>query len=131
MTKSKASVVTSVLALAVGAAAFALGCPAGAPAPHGQRSAIKPVVVTESVKWDTDDPAIWVYPVDRSQSLIIGTDKDADGALYVFDLNGRILPDRTVRGLRRPNNVDVEYGLLLGGKPVDIAVATEIGRAHV
>ena len=125
MTTSKASVVTSVFALAIGAAAFALGCPAGTPAPHDQRSAIKPVVVTEPVKWDTDDPAIWVNPVDRSQSLIIGTDKDADGALYVFDLNGKIIPERTVRGLKRPNNVDVEYGLLLGGKAVDIAVATE------
>jgi hypothetical protein len=28
-----------------------------------------------------------------TQSLIIGTDKDADGALYVCDLNGKIIPD--------------------------------------
>jgi 3-phytase len=125
MRQSKTSVVTSVFALAIGAGVVVLGCTALTPTPRDQRNAIKPVVVTEPVKWDTDDPAIWVNPVDRSQSLIIGTDKDADGALYVFDLNGKILPNRTVRGLRRPNNVDVEYGLLLGGKAIDIAVATE------
>jgi len=116
---------TSVSALALCVGALVLGCTAKTSAPQVQRSAITPVVVTEAVKWDTDDPAIWVNPVDRSQSLIIGTDKDADGALYVFDLNGKIIPERTVRGLKRPNNVDVEYGLLLGGKAVDIAVATE------
>ena len=52
--------------------------------------AIVPLVVTERTKHDTDDPAIWIHPVDPSQSLIIGTDKDPDGALYVFDLNGKI-----------------------------------------
>jgi 3-phytase len=30
-----------------------------------------------------------------------------------------------VRGLKRPNNVDIEYGLPLNGKPTDIAVAAE------
>ena len=71
------------------------------------------------------DPAIWINPEDPSKSLIIGTDKDSDGALYVFDLNGKIIEEKTVRNLKRPNNVDIEYGLLLNGKPVDIAVATE------
>jgi 3-phytase len=32
---------------------------------------------------------------------------------------------KVVRGLKRPNNVDIEYGLNLGGKKVDIAVTTE------
>jgi 3-phytase len=40
-------------------------------------------------------------------------------------LNGRIIEEKTVRNLQRPNNVDVEYGLNLKGVPVDIAVATE------
>jgi 3-phytase len=88
-------------------------------------NAIKPLVVTEPVKWDSDDPAIWIHPTDPSQSLIIGTDKDEDGALYVFDLNGKIQEDKTIRNLKRPNNVDVEYGLLLDGQTVDIAVTTE------
>jgi len=90
-----------------------------------QSEVVKPFKVTEKVKWDTDDPAIWINPNDPAQSLIIGTDKDSDGALYVFDLNGKIIEEKTVRNLKRPNNVDVEYGLILNGVPVDIAVATE------
>jgi 3-phytase len=84
-----------------------------------------PVVVTDTVLHDTDDPAIWINPVDASQSLIIGTDKDEAGALYVFDLQGKMLRDKTVFGLKRPDNVDIEYGLMLKGKSVDIAVTTE------
>lgn len=101
------------------------GCKKDAAVPQSQKNIIKPVVVTQPVKWDTDDPAIWVNPADPAKSLIIGTDKDSDGALYVFDLNGRIIEEKTVRNLKRPNNVDVEYGLMLNGQPVDIAVATE------
>jgi len=86
---------------------------------------VKPVAVTEQAKWDTDDPAIWVNKDDPSKSLIIGTDKDSDGALYVYDLEGKIIEEKTVRNLKRPNNVDVEYGLLLNGEQVDIAVAAE------
>lgn len=86
---------------------------------------IKPVIVTEQVQFDTDDPAIWVNPADPAKSLIIGTDKNSDGALYVFDLEGKIIKDKVVKGLKRPNNVDLAYGLMLGGKPTDIAVTTE------
>lgn len=84
---------------------------------------IKPAFVTDPVKHDSDDPAIWVNPADPAQSLVIGTDKEEDGALYVYDLKGKIIKE--VRNLKRPNNVDVAYGLQLGGKPVDIAVTTE------
>ncbi|MFQ5676308.1 MAG: phytase [bacterium] len=86
---------------------------------------ISPVLVSEPVKHDSDDPAIWLHPTDPSKSLIIGTDKNEDGALYVFDLNGKIIEEKTVRNLKRPNNVDVEYGLMLQGVRTDIAVATE------
>ena len=89
------------------------------PAPH----ALKPVVITEPTRHDTDDPALWIHPTDRAQSLVIGTDKDADGALYVYDLDGKIV--NRVGDLKRPNNVDVAYGLMLGGQPTDIAVTTE------
>jgi len=87
--------------------------------------AVVPLIVTEKTKHDTDDPAIWIHPTDPSQSMIIGTDKNVDGALYVFDLNGKIDEEKTVRNLQRPNNVDIEYGLVLAGIPVDIAVTTE------
>lgn len=85
--------------------------------------AVRPAVVTQKVNFDSDDPAIWINPADTSQSLIIGTDKDSNGGLFVFDLQGKIV--NKVEGLKRPNNVDVAYGLLLNGKSTDIAVATE------
>ncbi len=82
----------------------------------------KPVVQTAPVAGDADDPAIWIDARNPSRSLIIGTDKQG-GALYVYDLQGRTV--QVIEGLRRPNNVDVEYGLRLGNRRVDIAVATE------
>lgn len=91
--------------------------------PLAPPGALSPVVVTERVKHDADDPAIWLNAADPARSLIIGTDKDEDGALYAFGLDGRIV--RVTATLRRPNNVDVEYGLPLGGAAVDVAVATE------
>ncbi|MEJ5146125.1 phytase [Sphingobacterium sp. MYb388] len=86
---------------------------------------IKPIFVTDAVRYDSDDPAIWINKSDPSKSLVIATDKDADGALFVYDLAGKIVKDKVVRNLKRPNNVDVAYGLILNGKPVDIAVTTE------
>ena len=58
-------------------------------------------------------------------SLIVGTNKAAapQGRLVVFDLGGKVL--QTIGGLDRPNNVDIDYGLPLNGKPTDFAVATE------
>lgn len=87
--------------------------------------AVKPVFITEPTKHDTDDPAIWVNPENIAESLIIGTDKNVDGALYVYNLEGKIQEDKVVRDLKRPNNVDVEYGLMVGNKTVDIAVTGE------
>lgn len=87
------------------------------------RNALKPDVVTEKVMFDTDDPAIWINPSDASKSIIVGTDKQTGGGLYVFDLEGKIL--NKVTGLGRPNNVDIGYGLPLNGKLVDFAVVTE------
>src|SRR5688572_2875564 len=87
---------------------------------------IKPFLVTEKVANDSDDPAIWINPTDSSKSLIIGTDKGGDageGGLFAFDLSGKIV--KSVRPLKRPNNVDVAYQLLVGTQLVDIAVCTE------
>ena len=94
-----------------------------------KRAAIAPRVVTEPTRHDTDDPAIWINAADPAQSLIIGTDKDSDGALYVYNLDGKIV--RRIGDLKRPNNVDVGYGLRLGGRPVDIAIATERERQRL
>ncbi|WP_080778894.1 phytase [Chryseobacterium phocaeense] len=84
---------------------------------------LKPTVITETVMHDTDDPAIWIHPEDASKSIVIGTDKDTDGGLYAFDLSGKIV--NKVTGLKRPNNVDLEYGFMLNGKKTDIAAITE------
>lgn len=86
-------------------------------------NALQPRVVTETTLHDTDDPAIWINPADAAKSLVIGTDKETDGALYVFDLAGKIV--QRVGGLKRPNNVDVVTGFRLGGQDVAIAVTTE------
>jgi len=86
---------------------------------------IRPLLTTETSRHDTDDPAIWIDRNHPEKSLILGTDKHRDGALYVYDLKGKILRDR-VRRLARPNNVDVEYGLTLDGDRIDIAVVTEV-----
>lgn len=94
-------------------------------APPGTSGAITPVFISEPTPHDTDDPAIWVHPTEPSKSLIVGTDKDENGGLYVFDLQGKILSDKVVAELKRPNNVDIEYGLSLGDSLVDIAVVTE------
>ena len=86
-------------------------------------NAVKPTVVTEALPHDTDDPSIWIHPTDASKSIIVGTDKDTDGGLYAFDLKGKIIKKSIP--LKRPNNVDVAYGLIIDGKKTDIAVTTE------
>ena len=107
--------------------ALATGC-SGAPGKtEPAAGAIKPRFITEPTKWDTDDPAFWI-PSDRTKALVVGTDKNSDGALYVYDLTGKIV--QRVGDLKRPNNVDIAYGLSLGGKPVDIAHAN-IAKARL
>ncbi|GAA4178023.1 phytase [Sphingobacterium ginsenosidimutans] len=89
----------------------------------GNPDTLQTTVITDKVQHDTDDPAIWINPVDASKSLIIGTDKDKDGALYAFDLSGKIV--KRVGNIQRPNNVDIAYGMTLNSKKIDIAVTTE------
>src|SRR5690625_466593 len=90
-------------------------------------NAIVPVAITEETPNDTDDPAIWIHPEDPSKSLIIGTDKELGGGLYVYDLDGKIV--NKYIDMKRPNNVDVAYGLNINGVKTDIAVTTE-RKAH-
>jgi 3-phytase len=86
---------------------------------------IRPAVATEAVASDPDDPAVWVHPSDPARSLILGTNKTAApaGSLLVFGLDGKLRQE--IKPIDRPNNVDVEYGLRLSGRPVDIAILTE------
>jgi 3-phytase len=77
---------------------------------------VKPAVETDPVpsKGDAaDDLCVWIHPMDPALSTIIGTDKKS--GLVVYDLAGhqfQYLPDM------QPNNVDIRYNFLLGGKRV-------------
>jgi 3-phytase len=91
--------------------------------------AVIPAVITEKSMNDTDDPAIWINKSKPSESLILGTDKgDATGGIYVYNLDGKIDSTKSVFDLKRPNNIDIEYGFKYKGKTIDIAVFTERGR---
>ncbi len=99
---------------------------AATPPPAVAASAVaRPVVATDAVTDDADDPAIWVHPTDPARSLIFGTNKVAApaGAVVVFGLDGRTR--QTIAGIDRPNNIDVEYGIVTGGRAIDVAVVTE------
>jgi len=91
---------------------------------------VKPVLTSDPVPHDPDDPAIWVHPTDPTRSVVVATDKiEKDGGLYVFGLDGKLR--QKITPLDRPNNVDIEYGFNLRGKSVDIAVATERKRSRL
>jgi 3-phytase len=117
---------TIALMLVVGLAACGTeeeDSPSESPESTAGSGALTPVVVTEKTAVDTDDPAIWINPDDPAKSLIVGTDKG--GSIYVFDLNGKIIPEKTVTGMGRINNVDIAYGFEIGGEAIDIALATD------
>src|SRR5262245_15942759 len=114
---------------AAAAALAVAGCPtANPPAPVLKWT---PVVATEAVTDDPDDPAIWIHPTNPALSVVIGTNKVAapSGALVVFDLQGKIL--QTVSGIDRPNNVDLRQGVRLGDRTVDLVAVTERIRSRL
>ncbi len=84
---------------------------------------LKPLYITDTTAFDTDDPAIWSNPKDSMQSLILGTDKEEGGGIYAFDLKGQTV--KKVTGLKRPNNIDVAYNLRHKNGTVDVAIFTE------
>ena len=93
---------------------------------------IAPDVITENTLNDTDDPAIWINPDDASKSIVFGTDKETNGAIYAFGLDGKIIEEKTIRNIQRPNNVDVEYGFRLNDSTTtDILAFTERERKQV
>lgn len=66
-----------------------------------------------------DDPAIWINFDDSAQSRVLGTNKKQ--GLMQYDLQGNLLQELNVG---RVNNVDIRYGMILGGKRFDIATAS-------
>lgn len=67
-----------------------------------------------------DDPAIWRDAANPSASLIIGTDKKA--GLYVYGLDGKT---RSFLDAGQVNNVDLRDGVMIGGKPGILVVASD------
>ena len=93
---------------------------------------IQPDVITQKTINDTDDPAIWVHPEDTKKSIVFGTDKKTNGAIYAFDLEGKIIEDKTIRNIQRPNNIDLEYGFKINDSTtVDILIFTEREKKQI
>ena len=93
---------------------------------------IPPTLVTDKTPFDSDDPAIWIHPEDPSKSLVYGTDKNSEGGVYAFDLNGNILPEKSLTGVARPNNVDIEYGFSINDSTwVDLLAFTEREKQRI
>lgn len=88
---------------------------------------IKPTIITEKVPHDSDDPAIWVNREDPEKSIVFGTDKDEiNGGVYAFDLDGRIIPEKSITHIKYPNNVDITYDFRINDSTLtDIMVFTE------
>ncbi len=93
---------------------------------------IKPTVITEELPNDTDDPAIWINPTDPSKSIIFGTDKKTQGGVYAFDLDGKIIKDKSITNIERPNNVDLAYGFKVNDSTAtDVIVFTEREKQQI
>ena len=110
---------TAVLFLSVCVIFYALLLPGTA---KNRSLFVEASVETESVPrvWDAlDDPAIWVNPVDRSESLVLGTDKMT--GLYVYDLDGQVLQHVKEQAY---NNVDIVLSPWDGGSK-SVIVATQ------
>lgn len=97
-----------------------------------ENSPVQPKFVTDTVNYDSDDPAIWINKEHPEQSLIIGTDKhEQNGGVYVFSLEGKIDPTRKAYPLDRPNNVDIAYNFPFGKDTMDVAVTSERGAGKI
>lgn len=95
-------------------------------------SAVPPDIITEKTPNDTDDPAIWINWENPSESIVFGTDKETNGGVYAFDLQGRIIQAKSIKNIQRPNNVDIEYGFPLNDSTkVDILAFTEREKQQI
>ncbi|HEX5344683.1 MAG TPA: phytase [Duganella sp.] len=67
-----------------------------------------------------DDPAIWRNPADPAGARILGTNKKQ--GLLVYNMEGKQLQ---LLEVGRLNNVDVRQDVTVGGRKLDLAVATQ------
>lgn len=99
---------------------------------NSENNVIRPDIITEQVPYDSEDPAIWINKDDPSKSIIFGTDKNTSGAIYAFGLDGKIIHEKTIKGLKRPNNIDIAYNVKLSDDlKSDILVVTERERTQL
>ncbi|WP_372756821.1 phytase [Mariniflexile sp.] len=103
-----------------------LGCVAKLPE-------ILATTVTEKTPHDSDDPAIWINKQNPEESIVFGTDKDeVNGGVYAFNLDGKIINEKSITGISYPNNVDIEYGFALtDSTETDIMVFSERGKNQI
>ncbi|MFS2008053.1 phytase [Duganella sp. CT11-25] len=91
-------------------------------APVAAKAIIEPRAQTEPVARTgdaADDPAIWRNPADPAGARILGTNKKQ--GLLVYNLDGKELQ---LLEVGRLNNVDVRQDVTVGGRKLDLAVAT-------
>ena len=79
-----------------------------------------PSTQTSKVNGDADECEFWIDKTNHTRSLLIGNDKDENGALYLWDLNGELISKSEI--LNQPVGVDVRYGMKLGNRKVDIVI---------
>jgi 3-phytase len=72
-----------------------------------------------------DDPCIWIHPTDPALSTIIGTNKNVEGGLHVYNLEGQEIQFKVGGKL---NNVDIRYNFPLGDEQVALVTAGERSR---
>jgi myo-inositol-hexaphosphate 3-phosphohydrolase len=87
------------------------------------KAIIQPRAQTEPVARTgdaADDPAIWRNPADPTGARILGTNKKQ--GLLVYNLSGKELQ---LLEVGRLNNVDVRQDVTIGGRKLDLAVATQ------
>jgi 3-phytase len=118
------------LFVVVGLIVFASSGAAGAADPVEVQATLETEPFFDADDADADDPAIWVHPSDGAKSIVVGTLKN--GGLAVFDLQGRTIQriDYADEDARQ-NNVDLLYGIELGGTKRDLAVVTDRGLDHL
>jgi 3-phytase len=94
-----------------------------APVAANPKPIIEPRAQTEPVARTgdaADDPAIWRNPADPAGARILGTNKKQ--GLLVYNLDGKELQ---LLEVGRLNNVDVRQDVTVGGRRLDLAVATQ------
>ncbi|PWW80309.1 thermostable phytase [Tuber magnatum] len=107
------------------------GCSSHGRAPWGRPDCsflmVEAAYETDQNGGDGDDPTIWIAPGKNNSgsSRIITTTKSELGAGFgVFDLKGKLSQTFPVG---EPNNVDALYGVKVGNRTVDLAVAARRG----